>query len=246
MKPQIKHGEAHMIKNLAIKTALFRIQGTFDHLLKKGVIPLSFMKQFLPENPTIVEAGAHKGKDTLKLSKTWPKGFIHAFEPVPELYKKLLTTTQKRQNITCYPMALSDTSGTSKIYISGGISDGSSSLLKPLEHIKIFPDVTFDKSIEVDAITLDAWAQKYSIQHVDFLWLDLQGMELNVLKSGASLLKNVRALYTEVSLVETYKNAPLYPDLKDWLMNRGFEVRREEITGLMGNVLFVRQDSNEK
>jgi hypothetical protein len=67
-------------------------------------------------------------------------------------------------------------------------------------------------------------------------------MELNVLKSGTGLLKNVRALYTEVSLVEAYKNAPLYPELKQWLENRGFKVQREEITGLMGNVLFVRKD----
>jgi len=62
-----------LIKNLAIKTALFRIHGTLDHFLKKGIIPLSYMKNFLPENPTIVEAGAHKGKDTIKLSKNLAK-----------------------------------------------------------------------------------------------------------------------------------------------------------------------------
>jgi FkbM family methyltransferase len=234
-------GEITLIKNLAIKTALFRIRGTLDHFLKKGIIPLSYMKRFLPENPTIVEAGAHKGKDTIRLSKTWPKGFVHAFEPVPELYTKLLTTTKKKQNVMCYPFALSDNSGTSRIFISGGISDGSSSLLRPLEHIKIFPDVTFDSFIDVEAITLDDWAEKYSIRDVALLWLDLQGMELNVLKSGARMLKNVRVLYTEVSLVETYKNGPLYPELRDWLEDNGFKVQREEITGLMGNVLFVRK-----
>jgi FkbM family methyltransferase len=200
------------------------------------------MKKFLPENPIIVEAGAHKGKDTLDISKTWPKGFVHAFEPVPDIYKKLLKATKKRQNVTCYPIALSDKSGKSAIFISGGMSDASSSLLKPEEHMIIFPDVSFDTLIDVDTLTLDEWAQKYSIKKVDFLWLDLQGMELNVLKSGTGLLKNVRALYTEVSLVETYKNAPLYTELKQWLENSGFKVQREEITGLMGNVLFIRQN----
>ena len=231
-----------MIKNLAIKTALFRIRGTLDHILRKGIIPLSYMKNFLPENPTIVEAGAHKGKDTIKLSKTWPKGFIHAFEPVPELYTQLLKATRKRQNVTCYPLALSDNSGKSRIFISGGISDGSSSLLKPQEHITIFPDVTFDEFIDVETITLDEWAQKNSIRKIDLLWLDLQGMELNVLKSGTEVLKNVKVLYTEVSLVETYKNAPLYPEFRQWLEEKGFKAQREEITGLMGNVLFVRQN----
>ena len=231
-----------MIKNLAIKTTLFRIQGTLDHFLGKGIIPLSYMKNFLPQNPIIVEAGAHKGKDTIKLSKTWPKGFVHAFEPVPELFSQLLKATKKKQNVACYPFALSDNSGKSRIFISGGISDGSSSLLKPQEHIKLFPDVTFDKFIDVDTITLDGWAQKYTIQQIDLLWLDLQGMELNVLKSGLKLLKNVRVVYTEVSLVETYKNAPLYPEFRQWLADKGFKVQREEITGLMGNVLFVRQN----
>jgi len=162
------------------------------------------------------------------------------------LYTKLLTATKKRQNVTCYPFALSDNSGKSRIFISGGISDGSSSLLKPQEHIKIFPDVTFDEFIDVETITLDEWAQKYSIRKVDLLWLDLQGMELNVLKSGLEILKNVRVLYTEVSLVETYKNAPLYPEFKQWLADKGFNVQREEITGLMGNVLFVRQNFDQK
>jgi FkbM family methyltransferase len=235
-----------LIKNLAIKTVLFRIQGTLDHFLGKGVIPLSYIKNFLPENPTIVEAGAHKGKDTIKLSKTWPKGLVHAFEPVPGLFTQLLKAAKKRQNVTCYPFALSDTSGISRIFISGGISDGSSSLLKPQEHIKIFPDVTFDKFIDVETITLDEWAQKYSVQKIDLLWLDLQGMELNVLKSGLKILKNVKALYTEVSLVETYKNAPLYPEFRQWLEDKGFKVQREEISGLMGNVLFVRQNFDSK
>jgi FkbM family methyltransferase len=231
-----------LIKNLTIKTTLFRIQGTLDHILERGIIPLSFMKKFLPENPIIVEAGAHKGKDTLDISKTWPKGFVHAFEPVPDIYQKLLKATKKRPNVTCYPIALSDKSGKATLFISGGMSDASSSLLKPEEHMKLFPDVSFDTLIDVDTLTLDEWAQKYSIKKVDFLWLDLQGMELNVLKSGTGLLKNVRALYTEVSLVETYKNAPLYPELKQWLETRGFTVQREEITGLMGNVLFIRQN----
>ena len=41
-------------------------------ILKEGI------KQYLPENPRILEAGAHIGRDTVKLSKLWPQEqFMH-------------------------------------------------------------------------------------------------------------------------------------------------------------------------
>jgi FkbM family methyltransferase len=207
----------------------------------KGEIPIKFIARFLPADPVILEAGAHIGTDTLKMAKYWPHSIIHAFEPVPAVLEELVGRIASFTNVFCYPLALSNTSGETKLFVSGGESNGSSSLLPPKEHLNIHPSVSFDEKISVKTITMDDWARVNNIQKVDFLWLDLQGVELKVLKSGTELLKSVKVIYTEVSLVENYEGGELYSDLRKWLEFKGFRVVREELPWVdMGNVLFVR------
>ena len=54
---------------------------------------LECVKPFLPENPTILEAGAYEGEDTIRFKKFWPNSVVHTFEPVPEAYCKLMQKT---------------------------------------------------------------------------------------------------------------------------------------------------------
>src|SRR5438132_8350317 len=103
---------------------------------------------------------------------------IHAFEPVPKLFATLQSNTRRFTNVFCHQLALSSKTGKAKFYVSSGSSDGSSSLLEPKEHLQDHPDVLFKKTIDVITITLDDWAAQHGIDHIDFLWLDMQGAEL--------------------------------------------------------------------
>jgi 2-O-methyltransferase len=218
-----------------------KIIGTYENFLGKGVIPKKYFVQFLPENPIILEAGAHKGKDTVEMAMLWPAGTIHAFEPVPALFKKLENNTRNLKNVHCYQLALGNNRGREIMYLSSGASDGSSSLLPPKEHLNIFPTVYFDEELTVNTMTLDGWAESNNIQNIDFMWLDLQGMELNVLKSGKNILQTVTAIYTEVSSIEAYKDQTLYSDLNEWLTSNGFYIEREVVDKGGGNVFFIRK-----
>src|SRR2546422_11653416 len=98
-----------------------------SYLVKpQGVVPLTYIAQFLPPNPIVVEAGAHVGTDTLAMSRRWPDGHIHAFEPVPELFEQLHASVARQRNVTCYPLALSAATGGATMYVSGGASDARS------------------------------------------------------------------------------------------------------------------------
>jgi len=120
----------------------------------RGVVPKGYIKQFVPPNPIVVEAGAHIGSDTVEMSRIWPKGTIHAFEPVPDLFGKLIENTSDLKNVRLYPCALSDRIGAAKMFVSRGSSDGSSSLLLPKEHLLQHPTVYFQDAIEVPTTTL--------------------------------------------------------------------------------------------
>jgi len=223
---------------------VLKIEGTYQRLTGKGVIPKKYFRSFLPKNPVILEAGAHKGSDTVELAKMWPEGTIHAFEPVPDLFKKLVKKTRNYDNVVCYQLALGNATGPDTMYISTGASDGSSSLLPPKKHLEIYPTIYFDDKIQVSIVTLDEWADKNNIKTVDFLWLDLQGMELKVLQSGCTILKTVKAIYSEVSSIEGYEHQNLYSELQDWLEKEGFHVEREAVENGEGNVFFLRNREN--
>ena len=215
------------------------VSGRSDEL--PGIIPKTFLMGYLHANPVIVEAGAHIGLDTEEMSRLWPKGVIHAFEPVPELYEKLEQRTGHLRNVVRYPLAVADRSGRSKMFVSSGASDGSSSLLTPKEHLDEHPDVRFDQAIEVRTITLDDWARQQGINHVDLLWLDMQGAELAAMMAAPHVLRTVKAIHLEVSLKEVYEGGPLYPEVRRWLEAQGFRVEREALPWPdMGNVLFTR------
>lgn len=209
----------------------------------RGEIRKDELLQYLSNDPIILEAGAHIGRDTIQLAMLWPEGHIFAFEPVSEIYQQLVANTNHYDNIKCVNLALSNKIGNDSLFLSCGSSDASSSLLKPLEHLMFHPDVTFLASELVRTITIDQWAFENGVTKIDFLWLDLQGMEYEVLKASPNIMKDVKVIYTEVNLVALYDGTLLYPEYKRWLLDQGFKVEKKFIPWRdAGNVLFIRSN----
>jgi 2-O-methyltransferase len=209
---------------------------------EKGVVNKKTIRKYIGRDAIIIEAGAHIGTDTCEMAKLWPDTTIYAFEPIPELFEILKHNTSSYSNVKCFQLALGNKTGITSINKSSGDSDASSSLLEPKEHLKIHPTVLFDKKIEIEVTTLSDWMKLYCIERIDFLWLDLQGFELDVLKDSVDIVSNVSVIYTEVSLIENYSKSALYPELRDWLMTLGFKVKIEKLAWMDGgNVLFVKK-----
>lgn len=218
---------------------------------------LKLAKPFLPEDPVILEAGAYNGTDTDEIAQTWPKGIVHAFEPQPEIFQQLRSNLKPRTNVKVYELGLSDYVGTATFYDS--VHDhqpdrpfASGSLLQPKEHLKLSPFVKFNRQFEVPITTLPIWAAQAGVTKIDFMWLDLQGLELVVLKAAIDLLKTTRVVYTEVEFVEAYKGQHQYPAVKAWLEAQGFVLYAADFTAEQaarpnydrwyGNAMFVKKE----
>ena len=218
------------------------------NIIKKTHI-LSYVTPYLPDNPIIVEAGAFDGTDTRRMSAQWPQGIIHAFEPVPDIFAMLEQNTQDLVNVVRHPIALSDHNGSATFYVSEkpsrpGEPFQAGTLLEPKERLKYSP-ITYPHTMTVPTITLDTWAQQHKIDHIDFMWLDLQGMALPVLKGGIHLLKTVRALFVELEFIEAYAGQAQYEEVKTWLESQGFMAIAQDFADttswIYGNVLFVKR-----
>jgi FkbM family methyltransferase len=228
---------------VAPDTILRDLKGRIARILGAGPFGLlASLKESLGKRPTIVEAGAHNGLDTVCLARLFKGGTVHAFEPVPELFARLRKRTDAITNTRIYNCALGARSGEATLHLSDGWSDGSSSLLQPTGHLAAHPGVTFARRIQVPCVSLDDWAAANGVDSADLLWLDLQGLEYDVLAASSRVLPTVKAVYTEVSLAEMYEGSRLYPEYRAWLEARGFRVVHEDLRWAdMGNVLFVRQ-----
>lgn len=202
---------------------------------------LDIVKRKIPSNPIIIEAGAHIGSDSGRFAQLWKDAKIYAFEPVPEVYSQLVENTSQYKNIKTVPLALSDKNGETKMFVSSGRSDASSSLLAPKEHLDVHPDVLFNNTIDVETITLDDFCLKNNISHIDFMWLDMQGYELPMLMAAKNMISKISVIYSEVSLIETYEGVSTYQKYKEWMEGVGFKVYKEYFPWKdMGNVLFVK------
>lgn len=223
---------------------------TIDYVPLNTQAVLNYVSKYLSKDPVILEAGSCMGDDAVKMSTMWPESTVHAFEPVPRLFDMVQKNTKGIDRIKTYKLALSDKKGVAKFYTSEfehanhpGGTGCSSSLLAPKEHLKYASHVSFKEVIEVPTLTLDEWAQEYKVKRIDFMWLDMQGTELNALKAGTNILKTTKVIYTEVELVEAYEGQYLYSDVKKWLEGQGFELVARDFHDRMwcGNAIFVRK-----
>ena len=203
----------------------------------------SFLSKYIPKNPTILEAGAHSGSDTIRMHYAFPLATIHSFEPEPHAYNKLLKKTYGYNNIRTYNIALGERDEIKKLHTSKDLLDASSSLLfQTAISKKIHPELILDQSLTVQVRTINSWVKDNNIKQIDFMWLDMQGNELSALKAAKNILNTVKCIYTEVLISPIYEGAPLYDEFKAWMEKEGFvaTIEKDRYPEQV-NILFVRK-----
>ena len=219
---------------------------------KGGDIHLDEVAPYLTDSPVILEAGACDGTDTVKFAQRWPGATIYAFEPVPELFAEVERRTSHLAQVRRYQMALSDSTGSAELNVLGDPTDESGSrgmsslfLRKTGNPQKPGTPVThwsyFTHPIEVQTMTIADWAHGEGIDQIDFMWLDMEGMELPALRAAGSLLETTRAIGMEVTREERYASGcPLYDEILSWMKGQGFRPAIDRVMQWYGNILFVR------
>jgi 2-O-methyltransferase len=213
---------------------------------RKGIpVPVTELYQkirkYLPADPAIIEAGAHMGFDTYGLAKIWPKATIYAFEPVPRVYENLVDRLKGLKNTKTYNVALGKENGTVEMYVSGGDSTASSSILKPTAHLDMFPSVTFENKVVVPLKKLGDWAKEEKVSRIDLLWLDMQGYEIFALEGAGDIVKNVSVIYTELCKSELYSGLVTKDEYIKFLDGLGFDLIELTGDGEVSEGIFVNK-----
>ena len=120
--------------------------------------------------------------------------------------------------------ALGDINKIKKFHISGNRE--SSSLLKNFKkHTDLRPDSKTIKIEKINVERLDNFKREISkLEKNLLLKIDTQGSEIDVLKGAGNLIKNIKCLFVEVSLVPLYKNQKLWLDIIEYVKKFDFNV----------------------
>lgn len=146
---------------------------------------------FLRDVRVVVDAGANCGAASIHFARTYPEAVVHAFEPGREALAYLRDNAADYPSISIHPVGLHERDQEVLLYLDEG-DLGRSSVVPP-------PDGQ-DRHGRTETITLRSagdWAVEAGIDRIDVLKVDVEGCEVEVLRSLASFLPGVQALYVE-------------------------------------------------
>ena len=178
----------------------------------------------------LFDIGANNGSRWFhELSLNQENTYVYMFEPTPYLCDVIKEKYKHLKNWFLIEKAVSNYNGKTTFNIAGHHDWGCSSLLEFKEDVDKtwYPHdpshFKFNDSIEVDVITLESFLNKTNIPYIDYLHVDAQGSDLNVLKGLGYKINIVsKGVIEASSSAPLYKGSPTKGECISWLENHGF------------------------
>jgi len=170
-------------------------------------LPSYFLKWEI-KDAVVVDAGAYPGDFSLIAAKNGCK--VIAVEPNPENFRKLqknIVLNKLENKIILIEKALGSYCGKRRIYLN--------------EYVTSFYYKS-DREKEVDVITLDELISNLGINKVDFVKMDVEGAELDVLKGMDEILENGCKLM--IGSYHKVYGKRTYPFVEQFLKKKGYNV----------------------
>ncbi len=198
---------------------------------------------------TVLDVGASDGTYANYLRELGFNGRIISFEPLSEVYPKIVEHSKKDINWIVAPrMALGAEDGIKSINIAAN-STSSSILEMEDAHLLGSPESKFVGSELVNVFKLDKVVGKYvNPRNIVFLKLDVQGYEFEVLEGAHKTLPFIKGLQIEIAIEPLYKNQLIFKEMLNYVAQLGYELWdiqpcfRDKLTGklLQFDGIFVR------
>ena len=170
-----------------------------------------------------LDVGACKGEHCYGFALANPSLRVFLFEPNLRMATKLFGMLP---NFFVVPLAVTEKDGSSELNINS-YADASS--LLPLDEQGVrnwagAQDLRTVEKVTVGTIRLDTFLNLAGIQSVDYLKVDAQGMDLEVVRSAGNRLKDIHRICLEcdVTAHPLYRGASTKSATIEYLESRGF------------------------
>jgi FkbM family methyltransferase len=198
-------------------------------------------EKYLVNRRGAIHVGANVGEE-----RDWYKeqGFNQVlwFEPNTQIFRILQENIKGYENNLAFNIGIHDTLKNAKLHISNNAGQ-SSSILELGTHKEHHPTVHYVKDEDIRLMRMDNFLFLTGRDNNDFNFLnvDVQGVELNVIKSFGSMIGALDYLYVEVNEEELYKGCALITEIDYYVAQYGFERKATHMTkNKWGDAFYIK------
>ena len=218
-----------------IKFITLAILRFFDYFYQKKM--MNFLKKKIYKIDVFIDVGAHKGETIRLFNDNFEINKSYSFEASPLTFKilqKKLDKIKRKYNKTqIFLENLALGSENKKIYLKH-LNESSSSTIKSINSnskyfkkkfffLNKYNKKNFYKEIEVEQILLEEFAKKNKINEIDFIKIDTEGYELEVLKGSENILNKVNFVLFEHHYDDMIVKNYFFSDIHLFLLKNNFK-----------------------
>lgn len=163
---------------------------------------------------TMFDIGANLGQTWEWFRNNEASAKIFCFEPVAETFEVLKNKTTKDKNCVTENIAFGNIAGEKMIKLFGSEHSALNSLKEELMNNELNSK---KEIIYID--TLDHYCSQKGIPTIDFLKIDTEGYEMNVLEGATKMLSEAKIsfIYCEIGFLKKNNRNTNFADLSEWL-----------------------------
>jgi FkbM family methyltransferase len=187
---------------------------TIEHFLSRLPAP--------PE--TVVHIGAHMGEEVEAYRRHGARRIV-LVEASPGNVAALRERFDAAADVEVLHAAATDHDGVERLLLhTNRRGETESASLLPMKRLgEIVSTLRTEDEVEVPAARLDTLLERAAVDPaaIDLLVLDVQGAEARVLRGAPRALAGLRALLTEVALIDLYEGAALEGEIEPLVLDAG-------------------------
>lgn len=193
-----------------------------------------FISEYLPANvsastPVIFDVGANQGSYAKLLLMAFPKAKLQCFEPNPQTFE--LLSKNIGNAATLFQIGFGKQEGMLELYFDSRDKTSVMATSNP-EILKDISKVASTEKVKINVDTIDHFCEEQKIDRIDFLKIDTEGFELDILRGAKKMLEEKRVDIIQFEFNETGTVQRIF--LKDFYHYlSGFEFYRLSRKGMI-------------
>lgn len=196
---------------------------TIYRKLPRGIDPFHDLQALIPRwHPSVIfDVGANIGQSAEIYAKRFPSATIFSFEPAAETFKQLKQNVSVFSNVRCMKLAFASQVGT------GTLAHGTHSNMTRIISNQSRADLVLADNCEtIDQTTIDDFCKQQKMHKIDYLKVDTEGADLEVLRGAEQMIQNAMIEVIEVEAGIGLDNELHVPcqNFRDYLESKGYSV----------------------
>jgi FkbM family methyltransferase len=175
---------------------------------------LNILKKIIPTKSVIVDVGANVGRWAL-FSQAEK---IYAFEPFPKTFNNLKNNLELNPSLKIQPLNLALSNQKASVSMQTETITNSGMNKISTAHSPL--------AVQVQTTTLDSWVSENDIQKIDFIKIDVEGYEMQVLAGADYVISKFKpSLFLEIDdqLLKKYATTPV--EIFNFLKQKNYEIK---------------------